>query len=350
MEISTQDQPEIFVIIGGCGFLGQHLLHLLLVHYQNKNTLIRLIDRVDNLKKIKLIYPEEFSDKRVMVFLNVDISQDNLESLFKNAKIIFHLAAVIAYGKKNKNFLYKNNFEGVKNVFKFAELSYIKKIIFVSSFATLGCLNNKDKRILADETCKNNWEKETDSYYSLSKWYAEEFLNSVSQKIKIAIVIPGILLGPGPCHHASILPFQIAFERNFMFVPEGGSSYVDVRDMALGLILLTENLNATGQYLFVSHVLKHDEFLESIAPLAKRKVKFIKIPKVFGSIVSFFYFLLEWFLPKDSHYSKEGVIKTFKYRFYSARKAREELGWRPKYKLEETLQDAITWLRDNKKL
>lgn len=339
------------VVIGALGFLGQHLVHQLLIDKNiNSEIQIKCIDKIASLEKIKLIYSKDFTDNRIKLFLDVNIiDYPNLYEILENTDIIFYLAAVIAYGRKNKEILYNNNIKGIEKVVKCAKSGRVKKVVYVSSFATIGCHDNKDKNILATENVENNWDKEKFCYYASSKHYGEQSaINLAGQDMDVHIAVPGIMIGPGPTRYAGLLPFQIALQKKWTLVPTGGSNFVDVRDVANGLIKLSKQKKAYSKYLFVAHNLEHAELLRHIATRVNRKLYIIKIPKIVGRLFFSFLSFLEWFLPVHSVWSKEGVVKAFQFRYFCHQKTTDDLAWSPAYSLEETLQDTLEWLDQEK--
>jgi dihydroflavonol-4-reductase len=336
-----------YAIVGGCGFLGQHLVHLLL---KNKsNFLIKVIDKIDDFSKIEFMYPEDFKAVQLELHLGVDITKDSerekISHILSDVTIVFHLAALLAYGHKNKDRLYQVNVKGVENIVTVAKETGVEKLIYVSSFAALGCLDSKYE--LGSEQAVFQWQNESGCYYALSKYQGEQLAHqAINERFKIAIAVPGLLLGPGPACHASILPFRIAKNQLWALVPEGGTNLIDVRDVALGLISMAEK-TLQGKYLLVSHNLEHSEVLKNIAELLNRRLCIIKIPRIFAKAISFLFSMLEYCLPSQSPYSMEGAAKVFKYRYYSHKKASTDLDWSPSYSLHTTLTDTLQWLAKN---
>lgn len=334
-----------YAVIGGAGFLGQHLVHLLLNDDRTHNASLVIIDKAPSLEHIKLMHPEDFSDPRVTLALNVDISdRDILTLMLDQVDCVFHLAAAIAYGRKNKSLLHKVNILGVKNVIESSQKAGVKKLIYVSSCAVLKCLDDQDKtRLTSEFNSERNWNKERFCHYGLSKYQGEQLALNATNLNSVA-VIPGILLGPGPGHHASTLPFQIAREKNWTLIPKGGSNYIDVRDVARGLVEVSQHERAKGRYLFVSQNLEHRELLQEIVRCYNRTMRFIEMPKFVSPLLGHLLSLLEWLLPKHSPYSKEGVLQSFRFRYFSYKTAHEEFNWKPIHSIQQTLEDTIHWL------
>lgn len=333
-----------YAIIGAAGFLGQHVLHQLLE--KNNHSEILLIDKASSLGAIKIMHPEDFASTRIKMHWGVDICEtSSLNAILKDVDIVIHLAAAIAYGKKNSKILHDVNVRGSENVIVQAKKSGVKKIIYISSFATLGCLDSRDKSYVADEICPNRLDSESYSYYARSKYLGEQIaMRSASRDFKVIVAVPGIMFGPGPGHHASVLPFHIAMQNKVSVVPQGGTNIIDVRDAASALVALCDARHERGKYLLMAHNLEHKELMQKIADGADRPLKLITLPRflapIFGGIAS----IVEFFSSKHSPYSKEGLIKAFKYRYFSNDKTIRDLGWRPKYSIEQTIVDTFDWL------
>jgi nucleoside-diphosphate-sugar epimerase len=346
-EVSLSQKKCVYAIIGGMGFLGQYLVHALLNSKGIDDcAAVVVIDKAPVIEGISFIFPEDFQHKKIKLYLNVDITHnERLAEMLTGAKVVFNLAALIAYGRKNKDLLHKVNTIGIMRVIESSRTVGVKKIIHVSSFATLDCLDERDKtKLAAEETCPKDWDKENFCYYGRSKYEGEQ-LAIQAANIEHAVVIPGILLGPGPGHHASSLPFQIAMKKKWTVVPEGGSSYIDVRDVSEGLVSLAQHSSAQGKYLLVAHHLEHRELLQQIVDLTNRSMWLSEFPRIFSPLVVNFFSFLEWILPRKSVFSKEGALQAFRYRYFTNQKAQTELNWKPKYSLQETLKDTIDWFK-----
>ncbi len=336
-----------YAVIGGCGFLGQHLVHTLLEKHRPDETdiHIKVIDKTSHTNA--LMYPKDFAAPCVQLCLNVDITKaTDCADLLQDVDTVFILAAAIAYGRKNKALLQAVNVTGIQNILTSAKQAKVKKLIYVSSIATLGCINHPDTEKLANESCENDWQKETYCHYGLSKYHAEQMvLAQGTDTLQVAVAAPGLLMGPGYCCFANQLPFHTALKRNWALIPEGGSNYIDVRDVATGLIALAHG-KSEGKYLLVANNITHKNLLQKIAKHTKRHLKLWEIPQTLGGSFALLFSLLEFILPATFPLSKEGMTKAFKYRYYSNQRL-QTLGWAPNYSLEKTIQDTLYWMREN---
>jgi NAD dependent epimerase/dehydratase family enzyme len=114
-----------YIIFGGSGFIGTHLINLLHEKYPNAN--IYNLDIVENNHngKSKFI----FCDVRLKIALDISVSDQD---------IIFNFAAVHTTPGHPDPEYFETNIYGAENVTAFAEQHHIKKIVFTSSIAPYG--------------------------------------------------------------------------------------------------------------------------------------------------------------------------------------------------------------------
>jgi len=97
------ENKEIAVVTGGTGFVGSHLVDLLL----EKGFIVRCITRESsNLRWLK--------GKDVEIFDSGLFNKKGLEVVMKNADYLFHVAGVVR--SKNKNGFFKGNVETTQNL------------------------------------------------------------------------------------------------------------------------------------------------------------------------------------------------------------------------------------------
>lgn len=150
------------VVTGGAGFIGSHLVDLLV----KKNYQVTVIDNlitgnIENLKKVK----------EKIKFINLDISKDeNLKIHFEETNFVFHLAGLadVIPSIKNPKEYYKTNVNGTFNVLEASRLANVKKFIYAASAS---CYGLPDK-IPTPETS----EIKPTYPYALTKWLGEELV------------------------------------------------------------------------------------------------------------------------------------------------------------------------------
>lgn len=120
------------VITGGAGFIGSHLAEFLI---KKKYDVII----IDNLSTGRLENVKTF--KNNIKFVKADISKiGKWEKNFKNAKIVFHLAALadIVPSIKNPKKYFQSNVVGTENIASICVKYNVKKIIYSASSSCYG--------------------------------------------------------------------------------------------------------------------------------------------------------------------------------------------------------------------
>jgi len=118
-----------FVVTGGCGFIGSHL-----------------VDRLAEVGNVRVIDLPSASQQFIshhkssnVEFVKADIRND-LGDSFQNADTVFHMAACadVRIGNKDPGFMYDVNITGMLNVLEHARKHDVKKVVFASSSVVYG--------------------------------------------------------------------------------------------------------------------------------------------------------------------------------------------------------------------
>ena len=162
-----------FIITGGAGFIGSHLVKFLV----RKGHKIIIIDdfsngKMSNLKEVK---------KKISI-IKSDILNLNKVKTIDNVDCLFHLAAKtsVIESIKNPKKYFKVNYKGTKSVMDFIKRSRIKKIIFSASASCYG----NTKKLPTNEKQKI----EPTNPYAKSKNMAENYIRKYSLKNKVNFI------------------------------------------------------------------------------------------------------------------------------------------------------------------
>ena len=154
-------EKKTAIVTGGAGFIGSHLVDLLL----SKNYKVVVIDnlsggRLENLRHHK-------NNKR-LIFKKIDINKiSKNEKIFNNISYVFHFAGIgdIVPSIENPSNYMTTNVQGTVNVLEAARYSKVKKFIYAASSSCYGINNHRTK-----ENTKINPQHP----YALSKYLGEE--------------------------------------------------------------------------------------------------------------------------------------------------------------------------------
>lgn len=159
------------IITGGLGFIGSNLSNFL-----SKEHEIIVIDNLytGNIKNI--------TNENITI-VKKDILDDSIESYFRDADIVFHLAGISSLSDCEENifFCLDNNIKGTIKLLDYCVKYNIKKFIFASTGAVYE--NNKTFPLTENLLVSPYLN------YSLSKKISEDIIISYSKKLKLNYVI-----------------------------------------------------------------------------------------------------------------------------------------------------------------
>jgi UDP-glucose 4-epimerase len=164
------------VITGGAGFIGSHLSDFLIDSDYDVVVIDNLsIGRIENISHL-LKHPK-------FTFLQADITDfDAIESVFKEADWVFHLAALadIVPSIENPDTYFDSNVNGTFNVLEACRKHNIKKIIYTASSSCYG---------IPDEyPTKENAEIRPQYPYALTKNLGEQLVLHWSQLYSLSAI------------------------------------------------------------------------------------------------------------------------------------------------------------------
>lgn len=179
-----------YIIFGGSGFIGTHLIHMLKNECMNDGDKIYDLDIV--MPGEEGVVPGIVEKIAGVEYIRLDVRKPiELQFTPTDQDIIFNLAAVHRTpGHEDKEY-FETNIKGAENVVAFAEKHAINKILFTSSIAPYGA---------AEELKNENTLPTPNTPYGISKLVAEKIHIGWVEKNRdreLTIVRPGIVYGKG---------------------------------------------------------------------------------------------------------------------------------------------------------
>ncbi|MDO5518069.1 MAG: GDP-mannose 4,6-dehydratase [Clostridium sp.] len=313
------NNKNVFVT-GGTGFLGSYLVKKLVKYGSNVTVLVR-----DYIPKSNMYTGDEYNSINVVRGSLEDY--DILERVLGEYEIdtVFHLAAQAIVGVANRNPLgtFKANIEGTWNVLEAARRSpLIKQVIVASSDKAYGDQEN----LPYDESMPLQGKHPYDVSKSCTDLISQTYYETYN--LPVCITRCGNLYGGGDLNFNRIIPqtIQLVLNDEAPVIRSDGSfirDYFYVEDAVDAYITLAEKINKYnlgGQAFNFSN-----EIQLTVSGLVD------KILKIMGSS------LKPVILNQGSN--------EIKHQYLSAKKAREVLGWAPKYSIDEGLVKTIEWYK-----
>ncbi|MCY1661197.1 NAD-dependent epimerase/dehydratase family protein [Chryseobacterium sp. SL1] len=227
-------------VTGATGILGRVIVLELLKKGKNVRAAKRPTSNLNEVRHSYTFYtenPDDFFNR--IEWVDVDFNDMySLQEALKEVDEVYHCAAKVSFHPHDEKEMYRTNIKGTENLLYACEGSGVKKFLHVSSIAVLDNFNEKGE---LDEDSDFN-PKLDHSAYALSKHLSEmEVWRASAEGLNVVIVNPGIIIGSGNWGNSSGDVFP-TFEKN-SFTFSGGSSYVDVRDVAeISIELMEKNI------------------------------------------------------------------------------------------------------------
>lgn len=316
----------MILVTGGTGLVGSHLL----VELAQKGERIRAIKRTSSSTGFVswvfgLYCPSPNQLLNLIDWVDADLTDyQSLLSVTEGVDTVFHAGAVVSFNPSQASSMNTTNILGTADLIDACLVNGVKNFCHVSSVATLGDANGLG---VVDESCK--WTKsKNQSSYAKSKFLGEnEVWRGSEHGLRVIIVNPSVILGPGRWGSGSGQLFKQV--KKFMpFYTEGVTGYVDVRDVARAMVLLTENQQIAGErFVLSSQNLSYRAVFSTMAKKLHKKPPRIKIGPGIVNTVYPFIFTVGLITGKGNAISKSNLKAAFSKTYYSAHKITEKLGF-----------------------
>ncbi|KOY85689.1 hypothetical protein AD998_05560 [bacterium 336/3] len=264
-----------------------------------------------------------------------------LEKYVEPEDIVVHAAALVSFQTKDKKQMFQVNVEGTANIVNICLEKNVKKLIHISSIASLG---RKKGEIEIDEHSK--WEEsELNTVYAESKYLAElEVWRGISEGMRAVILNPSLVFGAGDWNRTSLQLFKYVADGKKMY-PKGSLNYVDVRDIAQVAVQMAENEIQSERFVMSAGNILYKSLFDRIAKAMDKKPPSIPVTPLLAEIAWRASSVASLFTRKPPLISKETAKVSqmhFVYRNHKIHTFLPDFQFRP-------LHDTIEWVVQNKK-
>jgi dihydroflavonol-4-reductase len=322
------EEKHRYFVTGGYGFLGQHIVSALCDH----DPLAEV--RVQVRSKHRLVIPIDFLPQ-VNIFTS-DLSNPESYILhLDGVDTVIHNAALVSFKKSDQEAIYQSNFLDTQELIKHCVGRKVKNFIFISSISAIGIQPPK----ISDETMVPDNDRLERDPYGHSKLLCEMELEKYQGVMRIIILNPSVILGPGSQKITQI----IRLIRYAPFIPmiSTKNSFVDVRDVAQAVIQGLDKGRSGERYILTANNIDMIEFVKLVLQILDRKIPVLPVSKSVIRIADGAIDLLR-FLKLELDIRKISEINIDK--IYSNQKALNELEWHIEYPLDRTISDTISWI------
>jgi len=253
---------------------------------------------------------------------------------------LVHLAAGIRYRRADRALLERTNVEGTRHVLAAARGAGVRRFLHVSSVAALGPVARADEAL--DDTAPLRPEQH--SAYCATKARAEELALQASSALDVVVASPGVVFGLSAAHSNS-LHFLARAVRGGLgpLAPPGSLSVVGLADTVSGLALALARGARGRRYLLVESAWRLDALLALACRTAGVRAPLARAGSGPWRFLVAGATLLDRLHPAERVTPESLALLGQHFRF-EARRARAELGWRPRPFAEE-LGEIVAFLQ-----
>jgi len=271
------------------------------------------------------------------------LDMDSLKHALHGVERVFHLAGIISIMPGRDKKVHRVNVEGTRNVLGAALEAGVKRLVYTSSIHAIQRIQTGiiDERVPFDTF-------NAVSAYDHSK--AEASLNvlaSVARGLDAVVVCPTGVIGPYDYRLSEMgrLIWDCARARPALYV-DGAYDFVDVRDVADGIIRAAQNGRTGETYIFSGERVTVRGLLDLVREASGRQFPRFRVPfglARFAALFTPFFYRWTRTKPRITSYSLETLRSNS---WISHAKAARELGYQPR-SLRESVADTVAWFNQS---
>lgn len=332
---------KIFIITGANGFLGNNLVRRLAENEENEiRALVLPTDGLSSLEGLNCsVYHGDVTKKETL---------DDIFEVDKNAEMyVIHCAGIVYIKTKYSQNVYDVNVIGAKNIVE-KVLEKGAKMVYVSS---VHAITEKPGKGIITET-KDFDPKTVEGQYAETKAEMGKYiLEAVRRRgLNACIVQPSGMIGPHDFGSSHLTQLIIDFaDGRLKACVRGGYDFVDVRDVADGIISACFSGRSGECYILSNRYITVKELLDTVSEVRDtEKIKTVLplwLAKLTAPLSELYYSILK----QPPLYTKYSLYTLGSNSNFSNEKAKKELGYKNR-ELKKTIKDTVDWLKRSERI
>ncbi len=310
---------KLYLITGGTGHLGQHVVRLL---QKNKDATIRVLtlpgDRTPLPEGVERVNGDVCTASSLLPFFHTD-GYDEV--------VLLHLAAFITIASKANPKVWNVNVEGTRNVMTMAMNGNISRVVYVS---TVHAIPEKPLPGRITEMASFSPESVHGQYAKSKAAAAELVLQFAKAGLNVSIVHPSGIIGPGDTLQSNHMTRTVAAMASGR-IPvsiSGGYDFVDVRDVAKGILQCETRGKAGECYILSGHYSTIANLTKIISGYTGRRFMALHIPRFMLRTAAIFGELFSRAFRRKPLFTPYSLATLHTNALFSKKKAMRELGYR----------------------
>ena len=326
-----------YLVTGATGFLGRAVAEELVRRRAQVHALVLRDDPYIHLLP-----------KEVHTVIGDVCVESSLTDFFADADsrtCVIHCAGIVSVASRPGSKLYQVNVGGTWSVLRQCMERNVGKMVYVSS---VHAIPEKPKGCTITEDCEFS-PGLVDGDYAKSKATATELVfNAAERGLNASIVFPSGIIGPGDIQGGSFTSMAKSFLAGKLpFAVRGGYNFVDVRDVAKGILACSESGEPGKGYILSGHYITIRKMLQLVGKAAKLKYHPICLPLGLAKLAAPYYERRSLKERKPLFFTPYSVAVLASNGQFSHAAASECFAYQPR-PMEKTLWDMTVWLMAQK--
>ncbi|MDQ2953835.1 MAG: NAD-dependent epimerase/dehydratase family protein [Pseudomonadota bacterium] len=319
------------LVTGGSGFIGRHLVSALAARGDS----VRVLD----------LAPAGDLPRGIEYVCGSILDRASALRALDGIDCVYHIAGIAQLWSADPRGLDTVNRAGTESMLRAARAQKVQRFVHCSSDTVLLPPGRQSGDI--DETISLSL-ADMAGPYTRSKYLAEQAALAASgEEMRVVVVNPTIPVGPGDHNLTPPAAMLARYLAGASFYLHCVMNIVDVRDVALGMILAAERGRPGERYILGGENVPLERILVMLSRITGRKRIKIPLPPALALIAGM---ASEWVATHLTHRiplaTLEGVRLALRSAPFDSNKARGELGFNPR-PAEDALRDAAAWLLSN---
>ena len=326
-----------YLVTGATGFLGRAVAEELVRRKAQVHALVLHDDPCINLLP-----------KEVHTVIGDVCDKGSLSDFFADADsrtCVIHCAGIVSVASRPGPRLYQVNVGGTWRVLRQCMGHDVGKMVYVSS---VHAIPEKPKGCIITEDCEFS-PGLVDGDYAKSKAAATELVFDAAERgLNASIVLPSGIIGPGDLQGGSFTSMAKSFLAGKLpLAVRGGYDFVDVRDVANGILACSESGEPGKGYILSGCYVTIRRMLQLVGKAAKLKYRPICLPLGLARLAAPYYERRSLRERKPLFFTPYSVSVLASNGQFSHAAASECFAYQPR-PIEETLGDMTAWLLNQK--
>lgn len=323
---------SVYVVTGASGHIGNTLVRMLLAQGHE----VRAVVRSPHCAALEGLNA---------TFCYGDVTDhDFVFSVIPAGSIVLHSAGMITITKRDKQAVFDTNVNGTRHVVDACIANHAAKLVYVSSTDALA--PSRDGGI-TDESAPVDPALHKGNYARSKAMATRYVLEKAAEGLDACVVYPSAVIGPGDYKVSNVGQVILDFMQNRVIARINGTyNFVDVRDVAAGILAAAEKGRRGEGYILTGEELTVDELFAVLCKKNPARSMPVKLPLWFVMLFADLGVLYYHVRGKKPVFSRYALKTLNSGQRFCCKKAERELGYthRP---AAESVSDTADWFMEH---